>query len=132
MMEQIFKIVTSVILIIMLVNLAVPLINNYSHYTKINSFANDIKTMIKKMDSLASINSYGSFLRTKINVPQGYELVFNNYTDELMISGAEVFNMSLKRDLLNYLELGPGTHEIELYYGNLSYDELKERLVTFK
>ncbi len=130
MIDEVLKWITVFIIISITLSYTNKLIINFKHYTSIKELNNELIELIKSMDYLKELSSNG-WSKTIINVPTGYYLLFNNNTNELIISGAENFSLKLNHNIKYSLKLNPGEHRITIYYGNLSFNELKNETIVF-
>ena len=124
-----FKLVGILIVLTLVVFYSFQLINQFISYYKIKSFATDIENILKIM-KLLSISD-GGWKVAYLKVPLNYTLSFDNQTNQIVVSGAEDLSINLEYNILYNLTLEPGTYKLEIYYGNLSYDELKSNMVVF-
>lgn len=130
-MEDLLKITTVLIVLTLVLSYAFNLLNSFITYSRIKGFSNDLVYFSDSMSALKNIGSKGSFNHVKINIPEGYSLFFNNVSDVLEIHGLEEFNLTINNDVLYSLNLSKGIHEIQLYYGSLSFTDLKNETVVF-
>lgn len=93
-------------------------------------FKEDIEEIVKVMNVLSE-TQYGSFQRVNITIPIGYTLIFSNETNSINITNEKNQSLSLQFNIKNSLTLTSGTYGIELYYGNLDWEDIKEYTVVF-
>jgi hypothetical protein len=108
------------------------LINDFTNYITIKQLSNDLTSMSDLMKSLKGLGSIGSWQQTIINIPIDYNLYFNNESDSLEITGAEELIIPFNSDIIYALNLTSGNHLIQLYYGLLNYDDVKNETVVFQ
>ncbi len=130
MIDEILKWIIVFIIISITLSYTNKLLTNFKHYTSIKELNNELTGLIKSMDYLKKLSSNG-WSESIIKVPTGYYLLFNNNTNELIISGAENFSLMINHNIKYSLKLNPGEHRITIYYGNISFNELKNETLVF-
>jgi hypothetical protein len=130
-MEDVFKIIGSLIVLSLVLSFAFNLIDSFITYSRIKEFSNTLESFSLTMHSLKALGSYGSFKKFDLIIPQGYSLFFNNYSNVLEIHGLEEFNLTFNTKVLYSLNLSNGVHEINLYFGPIIFSELKNETVVF-
>ncbi len=130
-MDTALKLVGTIIVLTIVLNTSLNLIKTYNHYNNIRVLADEINNMIRTMNTLKTISSEGSWEQTIINIPTNYSLYFNNQTSKLEVHGEEEYEITLNNTIKYNLNLTTGQHTIQLYYGQLKYDELKNNTLVF-
>ncbi len=128
---NIYMLAGTLIVVSFILYYSVILFQNFISFYQTNNFASDIENLVSLMD-LLSISDYGSWKMVSFSVPENYTVFFNNASNEILITGQENSSIKLKYDLLYNLSLGPGKYNLQLYYGDLSYDNLKPYTIVFK
>ena len=122
---------TLIVLSITLVT-AFNLINSFNNHATIKLLANDLNNLGNAMKTLKDTSDQGSWQEVTITIPSNYQLLFNNETNKLEVHGAEEFNITLNHNITYQLNLSSGSHKVQLYYGPLSFNELKNETINFK
>ncbi len=131
-MEDILKLVITLIVLTITLNTVLPLLKSFNHYTAVRSFATDLKTIGETMGNLKLVANNGSWQMVTIKVPANYSVYFNNVTDKVEIHGEEELVINTSVDFIYGLNLSSGLHRVQLYYGELPFSELKNETVMFK
>jgi len=131
-METTLKLVGTLIVLTIILVTSFNLVNTFNHYTSIKVLASDLENLNLVMKSLKETSSQGSWQQVNLLIPKGYTLFFNNETENLEVIGEEEFNISVNNDLLYEVNLSAGAHQLQLYYGQLSFNDLKNETLVFK
>jgi len=131
MMDTPFKLLGMLIVLTMILVSAFNLINTFQQYSTIRLLASDLDNLGNVMKSLKEISDTGSWRTVNLKVPENYSLFFNNLTDNLEVHGSEEFNITVNNDLLYSLNISVGNHAIQLYYGEIPFENLKNETVVF-
>jgi hypothetical protein len=121
---------TLIVLTIILVN-AFNLVNAFQQYLTIKTLANDWNNIGILMKSLKEMSDYGSWRKASITIPNNYSLLFNNETNKLEVHGSEEFNITINSKIIYSLNLSSGSYQLQLYYGLINHDELKNETLVF-
>jgi len=130
-MDTPFKLLGMLIVLTMILVSAFNLINIFSQYSTIRLLASDLENLGSVMKSLKEVSDAGSWRMVNLKVPEDYSLFFNNLTDNLEVHGSEEYNITVNNDLLYSLNVPEGNHMIQLYYGQIPFDNLKNETVVF-
>ena len=130
-MDTPFKLLGMLIVLTMILVSAFNLINTFSQYSTIKLLASDLDNLGSVMKSLKEISDTGSWRTINLKIPENYTLYFNNQTDNLEVHGSEEFNITVNNDLLYSLNISEGNHALQLYYGQLPFEDLKNETVVF-
>jgi len=131
MMDTPFKLLGMLIVLTMILVSVFNLINTFQQYSTIRLLASDLDNLGNVMKSLKEISDSGSWRTVNLKVPEDYSLFFNNLTDNLEVHGSEEFNITVNNDLLYSLNISKGNHAIQLYYGQIPFEDLKNETVVF-
>jgi len=131
-MDSALKLICTLIILTIVVTYSTGLISSFTGYATVRLLSNDINNIGEVMRSLRELGSTGSWRQVSINVPDNYTLFFNNVSDSLDVSGAETLSVAFNSDVLYELNLSSGTHLVQLYYGALAFNDVKNETVVFQ
>lgn len=131
-MDSSLKITGMIIVLTMVLATGFNLLDSFQSHSSVRILAGDLANLGGVMKSLRKVSGEGSWQQLSLNVPAGYSLYFNNVSDELEVHGVEEFNISINSDIYYGLNLSPGSHRLQLYYGDPGFSELKSNTVAFK
>jgi len=131
-MDSSLKIAGTLIVLTIVLTTAFNLINSFTNYSKVKLLASDLNNIGNVMKTLKDTSDQGSWRKVSITIPTGYHLLFNNISDTLEIRGKEEFDIEVNNDILYSFNINSGTHEVQLYYGHINHDQLKNETLAFK
>jgi hypothetical protein len=112
----------SLILVAVVLPATLFAVSTYASFSATKTFADDIKSLKQAMDTLVSTSDKGSFTKVPMRIPPGGSFIADNATGKLsFVVGGEKREYTAPGTLVWHREYGPGTYDIQLYYGNPSF-----------
>ena len=122
-----FRLAISLVMMAMILGIVFYEISVYTSFNTQKNFADDIIEVTNAMRTLVSVSDYGSFTRVKVVIPKGSNLSFSNTTNNITAFAlGSIHTYKSPGNLLWNRTYGPGTYELELYYGTPPFGPEKD------
>lgn len=122
-----FRLAISLVLMAAIIGIVFYEVSVYTSFTKQKNFADDLLEIRNSMQTLVSVSDYGSFTRVHVVIPEGSNITFNNLTDNITAFAlGELREYKAPGNILWNRTYGPGTYDLELYYGTPPFDPEKD------
>ncbi|MFA5333744.1 MAG: hypothetical protein WC376_04585 [Candidatus Nanoarchaeia archaeon] len=111
----------SVLIVFLIVYYGSKELSVFLEMRQYQEFGASVQLIVDSMEYLKESNAMYSFLNFKLSMPKGQSLIFDNCTDQILLSGYFNNNISTNNDLVDYLKLEESVdYSLILCYYNCS------------